>query len=203
MGTLLAGLIAWSAAAGAAGEAAVGEEQAKQTKTATFAGGCFWCMEGPFEKLPGVLAVRSGYTGGKVANPSYEQVCEGTTGHAEAVEISYDPKLIGYEQLLEVFWRQIDPTTLDRQFADIGSQYRSAVFYHDEEQKRLAQASKERLGKSGVFDKPIVTEISPASRFYPAEDYHQDYYKKNPVRYRLYRGASGRESFLKKTWKGK
>lgn len=170
------------------------------TETATFAGGCFWCMEGPFEQLDGVLSVTSGYTGGATERPAYEEVSSGATGHAEAVRIVYDPSTVTYQQLLEVFWRNVDPTQADGQFADRGRQYRTAVFYHDEEQRRLAEGSKEALARSGKFNKPIVTEIVPASTFYPAEDYHQDYYRKNPLRYKLYRAGSGREGFLKKTW---
>jgi methionine-S-sulfoxide reductase len=171
-----------------------------QAEQATFAGGCFWCMEPPFEKLPGVIAVTAGYTGGTGGRPTYEQVSSGTTGHAEAVQVLYDPSTVSYEELLETFWRNVDPTQADGQFADKGSQYRTAVFYHAEEQRRLAEASRERLGKSGKFDKPIVTEIAPAGPFYPAEDYHQDYYKKNPLRYKLYRAGSGREGYLQRTW---
>ncbi len=170
------------------------------TAVATFAGGCFWCMEGPFEQLEGVRSVTSGYTGGMEKNPTYEQVSSGRTGHAEAVQIVYDPSKISYQTLLDVFWRQIDPTTPNAQFADHGTQYRTAVFYHTDEQQRLAAASKERLAASGTFEKPIVTEIVPASEFYPAEDYHQDYYKKNPLRYTLYRVGSGRDRYLKETW---
>jgi methionine-S-sulfoxide reductase len=167
---------------------------------ATFAGGCFWCMEPPFEQLKGVQSVTSGYTGGKKLNPTYEEVCSGTTGHAEAVQVAYDPAQITYDALLDVFWRNIDPTTLNAQFADHGTQYRTAIFYHTPEQKRLAEASRQRLAASGKFQKPIVTEITAASTFYPAEDYHQDYYKKNPLRYKSYRYGSGREGFLQKTW---
>ncbi len=167
---------------------------------ATFAGGCFWCMTPPFEKLEGVVSVVSGYTGGAKANPTYEEVSSGETGHAEAVEVTYDSTKIGYDKLLRVFWRNIDPTTNNRQFADAGTQYRTAIFYHGEEQKRLAQESKAALEKSGKFDKPIVTEITAASAFYPAEEYHQDYHKKNPVRYKAYKIGSGREHYLEKTW---
>lgn len=172
----------------------------KPTQTATFAGGCFWCMEAPFEQLAGVVSVTSGYTGGTTANPTYEAVCSGTTGHAESVQVVYDPSTISYERLLEVFWRNIDPTTPNQQFADTGSQYRSAIFYHDDGQQRLAALSKQQLAKSGKFTAPIVTEITPASTFYPAEDYHQDYYKKNPLRYNLYKTGSGRAAYLKRTW---
>lgn len=167
---------------------------------ATFAGGCFWCMEPPFEPLPGVSSVVSGYTGGKELNPTYDQVSSGETGHAEAVQITYDPAVLTYDKLLETFWRNIDPTTRNGQFADKGTQYRTAIFYHTDEQKRLAEASRDRLAKSGKFDKPIVTEIVPASAFYPAEDYHQDFYKKNPLRYNSYKIGSGRAGYLKKTW---
>jgi peptide-methionine (S)-S-oxide reductase len=165
---------------------------------ATFAGGCFWCMEPPFDELPGVVSTTSGYTGGGKANPTYEQVSSGTTGHAEAMQVRYNPKKVSYEKLLEVFWRNIDPLTADRQFCDRGPQYRSAIFYHDEEQWRLAQRSKEAL--DGRFDEPIVTEITPAGAFYPAEEYHQDYYKKNPLRYKLYRWNCGRDARLAEVW---
>jgi peptide methionine sulfoxide reductase msrA/msrB len=167
---------------------------------ATFAGGCFWCMQPPYDKLKGVVSTRAGYTGGNKKDPVYEDVNSGTTGHAEAVEILFDPAQTGYEELLDVFWHNIDPTTLNRQFADNGTQYRTAIFYQNEEQKRLALASKETLEKSGKFSNPIVTEIVPASEFYPAEDYHQKYYEKNPVRYNLYKSGSGRQSFLEKLW---
>ena len=158
---------------------------AAQTAKATFAGGCFWCMEPPYDELDGVISTISGYTGGTKKNPSYEEVITGTTGHTEAVEITYDPRKITYEKLLEVFWRNIDPFRANAQFCDVGSQYRSGIFYHDETQKRLAEKSKKSL--QGRFKQPIVTEIVRAAEFYPAEDYHQDYYKKNPIRYRIYR----------------
>jgi methionine-S-sulfoxide reductase len=177
-----------------------GMAQDKDTALATFAGGCFWCMEGPFEQLTGVRAVTSGYTGGAEADPTYEQVSSGRTGHAEAVQVAYDPSQASYQQLLQVFWRNIDPTDPGGQFADKGSQYRTAIFVHTEEQRRLAQESKAALERSGKFTKPIVTPIVAASTFYPAEDYHQDYYKKHPTRYRLYKVGSGREGFLRKTW---
>lgn len=167
---------------------------------ATFAGGCFWCMEHPFEKLDGVKSVISGYTGGTEKNPTYKQVSAGSTGHTEAVEILYDPAKIAYADLLDVFWRQINPTTPDRQFVDIGSQYRSAIFYHDEGQERLAFESKDRWEKDGRFGSPIVTEIVSAGKFWPAEDYHQDYYKKSPLRYKYYRFGSGRDQYLNKIW---
>jgi methionine-S-sulfoxide reductase len=171
-----------------------------RTEKATFAGGCFWCMESPFEKLPGVLSVTSGYAGGKTENPTYEDVSSGRTGHAEAVEVLYDPAKIAYARLLDVFWRNIDPTTKDRQFVDVGSQYRTAIFYHNEEQRRLAEESKKQLEASGRFGRPIVTEIVPAERFYPAEEYHQDYYKKSATRYKFYRFNSGRDQYLDRIW---
>ena len=166
--------------------------------TATFAGGCFWCVEADFEKVPGVLKVVSGYTGGTGENPSYESY--GAKGHIEAVQVFYDPSKVTYLQLLDVFWRHIDPTDAGGQFADRGSGYRSAIFYHDEEQRRLAEKSKEELTKSGRFSKPIVTEFIKFERFYNAEDYHQDYYKNNPIRYKYYRSGSGRNQFLEKVW---
>lgn len=169
---------------------------------ATFAGGCFWCMEPPFEKIDGVKEVISGYTGGQKKNPTYEEVSAGVTGHVEAVEVIYDPAKVSYEQLLEVFWRQIDPTDPEGQFVDRGTQYRSAIFYHSPGQKAAAEKSRDSLGKSGRFKKLVVTEILPAGPFYRAEDYHQDYYKKNPIRYKFYRFNSGRDQFLKKTWEG-
>ena len=168
--------------------------------TATFAGGCFWCMEPPYDKLDGVISTTSGYTGGRKKNPTYEEVSGGTTGHAEAVQVTYDPTKVSYQKLLEVFWKNIDPFTPNAQFCDHGSQYRSAIFYHDEEQKRAAEASKQKLEKSGRFTQPIVTEIVAASEFYPAEDYHQDYYQNNPVRYKYYRYRCGRDEALEKIW---
>ncbi|HEX6008191.1 MAG TPA: peptide-methionine (S)-S-oxide reductase MsrA [Burkholderiales bacterium] len=167
---------------------------------ATFAGGCFWCMEEAFDPVPGVIATVSGYMGGKTRNPTYEQVSTGRTGHAEVVQIEYDPKRVTYEKLLEVFWRNIDPTQRDAQFCDHGSQYRSAIFYHDAEQKRLAEASRSALVKSKPFKGEIVTEITQAAEFYPAEDYHQDYYRKNPVRYKFYKTGCGRAARLKELW---
>jgi len=174
----------------------------KTIRTATFAGGCFWCSEADFEKIPGVVKVTSGYTGGSTENPSYEQVSTGKTGHVEAVQISYDPSRVAYEKLLEVFWKHIDPTDPGGQFADRGSQYRSAIFYHDEEQRKLAEKSRKELAASGRFMKPIVTEIVPFKKFYNAEDYHQGYSRKNPLRYNLYRKGSGRDRFLENTWGG-
>jgi peptide methionine sulfoxide reductase msrA/msrB len=169
-------------------------------KTATFAGGCFWCVESDFEKVDGVIEAISGYAGGEEPNPTYKQVSAGGTGYAESVQVRYDPQKITYRELLDVFWRHVDPTDAGGQFVDRGSQYRSAIFYNDEEQKRIAQESKAELEKSGRFSKPIVTEIVPLGKFYPAEEYHQDYYSKNPLRYKLYRFGSGRDQFLKSKW---
>ena len=170
------------------------------TETATFAGGCFWCVEAPFEKVDGVIEAVSGYSGGQKANPTYEAVSSGATGHLESVRITYDPEKVTYSQLLDVFWRQIDPTDPDGSFVDRGKQYRSAIFYHNEEQKRLAEASKAKLDRTGPFDKPVVTEIIKATAFYPAEIYHQDYYKNHSIKYAYYRNGSGRDRFLKKVW---
>jgi peptide-methionine (S)-S-oxide reductase len=155
-------------------------EQMDNLQKATLGSGCFWCTEAIFERLNGVKSVVSGYSGGKVENPTYEEVCTGTTGHAEVTQITYDPKVISFDELLEVFWKTHDPTTLNRQGNDVGTQYRSVIFYHNEEQKKLAEKYKEELNKSGAWDKPIVTEISPFTKFYPAEDYHQEYYENNP-----------------------
>ena len=182
-----------------------GEENMDAKKTqglekATFAGGCFWCMEPPFENQKGIKDVISGYTGGHVENPTYEEVCSGTTGHAEGVEVTFDPKEISYEKLLDIFWHNVDPTDGGGQFADRGDQYRTEIFYHGEEQKRLAEKSKENLEKAKVFTRPITTKITPAVTFYKAEDYHQDYCRLNPLRYKAYRYGSGRDTFLEKTW---
>ncbi|MBI3320788.1 MAG: peptide-methionine (S)-S-oxide reductase MsrA [Candidatus Omnitrophica bacterium] len=177
--------------------------EARRRAVATFAGGCFWCMEPPFEKLEGVLSVTAGYAGGTEPHPTYEAVSSGKTGYAESVEIVYDPAQISYEQLVEVFWMNIDPTTPNQQFADKGRQYRTAIFYHTEEQQRLAEASKAKLGRSGKFQAPIVTDIVPATPFYPAEEYHQDYSKKHPLQYKLYRIGSGREGYLQRLWGGR
>jgi peptide methionine sulfoxide reductase msrA/msrB len=173
---------------------------APHLEKATFAGGCFWCMVPPLEKLDGVKEVISGYTGGHKANPTYEEVSSGTTGHMEAVEVTYDSTKVTYEKLLDVFWRQINPTDAGGQFVDRGSSYKSAIFYNNEEQKRLAEKSKKELEQSGRFDKPIVTEIRPVGPFYRAEEYHQDYWKKNPIRYKFYRYNSGRDQYLAKIW---
>jgi peptide methionine sulfoxide reductase msrA/msrB len=172
----------------------------KKLSKATFAGGCFWCTESDFEKIDGVVGVVSGYTGGDEENPTYEQVSSGMTGHYEAVQVLYDPETVTYAELLEVFWRHVDPTDSGGQFVDRGLQYRSAIFYHDQEQKALAEKSKENMDKAGVFKRPIVTQIIPLRKFYPAEEYHQDYYKRNPIRYKLYRSGSGRDQFIKSTW---
>jgi peptide methionine sulfoxide reductase msrA/msrB len=172
-----------------------------QTQTAVFAGGCFWCTESDFEKLPGVMDTVSGYTGGAGINPTYEEVSAGGTGHVEAVQIIYDPARLTYDQLLDAFWRHVNPTDAGGQFVDRGSQYRSVIFHVDEDQRRKAEASKKALEASGQFDRPIVTEILPAGPFYKAEDYHQNYYKKNPARYRYYRWHSGRDQFLTDAWK--
>jgi methionine-S-sulfoxide reductase len=169
-------------------------------ETAIFAGGCFWCIEDAFSSEKGVIKAVSGYTGGNITNPTYDQVCSGTTGHYEAVEITYDPAIISYGQLLEIFWRNIDPTDTAGQFADRGQQYQSAIFYLNESQKKAAEESKKRLDAAGVFSKPVATKILPEAVFYKAEDYHQDYSKKCPVRYRQYKEGSGRKSWLEKTW---
>jgi peptide-methionine (S)-S-oxide reductase len=172
----------------------------KGYEKATFAGGCFWCMEPPFDKLEGVISTTSGYIGGQEENPTYQQVSAGQTGHAEAVQVLYDPGKVSYRKLLDVFWMQINPTTPDRQFVDVGSQYRSGIFYHDDEQKRLAMETKKEMEASGRFDGPIVTEITQVGSFWPAEDYHQDYYTRNPLRYKFYRFGSGRDKYLEKVW---
>lgn len=169
-------------------------------KTATFAGGCFWCMESDFEKVEGVLTVVSGYTGGDKENPTYEEVSSGGTGHLEAVQVHYDPKKISYADLLDVFWRHMDPTDPGGQFVDRGSQYQTAIFYHDETQRQEAEASKEALERLGRFSKPVVTKILPLRIFYPAEEYHQGYYKKSPMHYKVYRMGSGRDQFISKNW---
>lgn len=167
---------------------------------ATFAGGCFWCMEPPFDKLKGVISTTSGYIGGHVQRPTYEQVSRGGTGHAEAVQVTFDPNQIGYSKLLEVFWRNVDPTVRNRQFCDRGDQYRTGIYFHNSEQQRLAEASKRKLEASGQLPKPVVTRIVMADRFWPAEDYHQDYYKKNPGRYKDYRRGCGRDERLEMLW---
>jgi len=178
----------------------MGVAMADNLETATFAGGCFWCMEPPFEKIDGVASVISGYTGGDEADPSYFQVASGRTHHAEAVEIKYDPSKVSYEKLLDVFWRNIDPTQKDGQFADKGPQYRSAIFTHNDDQMKMAEASKAALTAAGKFEKPIVTEITAAGTFYKAEQHHQHYYKKNSIHYKSYQFLSGRGPYLKKPW---
>jgi peptide methionine sulfoxide reductase msrA/msrB len=183
---------------GGAGAATPKTPKGEDVEKATFAGGCFWCMEPPFEKLDGVHDVVSGYSGGSGENPTYDDYAE--KGHLEVVQVTYDPSEVSYERLLKVFWRQIDPTDPGGQFNDRGRQYSTAVFYHNDAQKRLAEKSKEELDDSGRFDEPIVTEIRPASTFWPAEDYHQDYAKTHSIRYKLYRAASGRDRFLDKAW---
>lgn len=168
--------------------------------TAVFTGGCFWCVESDFDKVPGVISTTSGYTGGTTPNPTYEQVGSGTTGHAESVEIKFDPSKVSYKQLVEHFWRTIDPTTKDREFCDVGTPYRTAIFAQNAEQLKIAEASKAALEKSKPFSAPIVTEVVKGGSFYPAEDYHQNYYKKNPIRYKYYRYRCGRDVRLKQLW---
>ncbi|MFC5530196.1 peptide-methionine (R)-S-oxide reductase MsrB [Cohnella yongneupensis] len=176
------------------------EQQQSKTQLATFAGGCFWCMVTPFEELPGIHGIVSGYTGGHTVNPTYEEVCSETTGHAEAVQITFDPDIFPYAKLLELFWRSVDPTDAGGQFHDRGSSYRPAIFYHDEQQKKEAEASKAELEASGRFDRPIAVTLEPASVFYPAEEYHQGYHHKNPLRYKYYRSGSGRDAFISRHW---
>lgn len=173
---------------------------ARELEKATFAGGCFWCMEHPFDELDGVVSTTVGYTGGHKENPTYKEVSAGTTGHTESVLVVYDTAKITYDKLLDVFWRNINPTTPDRQFVDVGSQYRPAIFYHNEEQKHLAEESRDRLDKSGRYNSPILTEIVSATIFYEAEEYHQNYYRKNPIRYKFYRLGSGRDNYLNRIW---
>lgn len=175
-------------------------EATGRTETATFAGGCFWCMQPPFDATPGVIKTTVGYTGGHVDDPTYEQVSAGGTGHAESIQIEFDPSKVSYEQLLQIFWHNIDPTARDRQFCDVGHQYRTAIFYHSEAQREAAERSKAALEASGELPGPIVTEIVPATTFWPAEEYHQEYYKKNPIRYRYYRWRCGRDQRLKELW---
>jgi peptide-methionine (S)-S-oxide reductase len=171
-----------------------------ETAFATLAAGCFWCIEADLEKVDGVLSVTSGYTGGTVTNPTYKQVSAGTTGHTEAVRVVFDPRVISYEELLAIFWRNIDPTVADRQFCDVGEQYRAGIFYHDEGQREAAEKSRAELEQTKPFADPIVTEITAAGAFYPAEAYHQDYFKKNPIRYSYYRKSCGRDRRLKALW---
>ena len=178
----------------------MGTAQAVDYEKATFAGGCFWCMEPPFDKLEGIVSTTSGYIGGHKKDPTYKQVSAGGSGHTEAVQVVYNPEKISYEKLLQVFWKNIDPTVKDRQFCDKGSQYRTGIFYHSETQKKLATQSRETLEKSKPFKAPIVTELTQADTFYPAEEYHQDYYQKNPLRYKYYRYSCGRDERLKELW---
>ncbi|MDC7723132.1 MULTISPECIES: peptide-methionine (S)-S-oxide reductase MsrA [Priestia] len=173
----------------------------EQYEVATFAGGCFWCMVKPFDEQPGIIKVVSGYTGGHKENPTYKEVCSETTGHYEAIQITFDPEVFPYEKLLELYWPQIDPTDAGGQFADRGDSYRTAIFYHNEHQKELAEESKQQLEASGRFSEPIATQILPAKPFYEAEEYHQGYYKKNKFRYAMYRRGSGRDRFIKENWK--
>ena len=184
----------------AAGQTSTTPVAAPGLAKATFAGGCFWCMEPPFDKLDGVISTTSGYTGGERQHPTYGDVSSGRTAHAEAVEVVYDPEKITYAHLLDVFWRNIDPLTRNRQFCDHGAQYRTAIFFHDAEQERLARQSKRRIEESGRFADPIVTQIAEANQFWAAEDYHQDYYTKNPIRYKVYRFGCGRDRRLKELW---
>ena len=172
---------------------------AQKSEIATFAGGCFWCMESPFDAIDGVKSTTVGYTGGSIKNPTYEQVSAGTTGHLEAVQVLFDPSRVTYQQLLDIFWRNIDPLNNNGQFCDLGPQYRSAIFFHNETQKRQAEVSRDRIERARGWK--IVSEIRPALTFYPAEDYHQDYYKKNPLRYKLYRSSCGRDRRLQELWK--
>jgi peptide-methionine (S)-S-oxide reductase len=173
---------------------------AAETATATFAGGCFWCMQPAYDAVPGVVSTTVGYTGGHTKDPSYHEVGSGSTGHAESIQVVYDPAKVNYEKLLDVFWHNVDPTDASGQFCDKGNQYRSAIFYHDDAQKRLAEESKKNVAKSLKVPGPIATEIVAASTFYPAEDYHQMYYKKNPIRYRFYRRGCGRDNRLEEVW---
>lgn len=184
---------------GHAGSAEPPAPKATEVRTAIFAGGCFWCIEADFEKLPGVLAAESGYTGGRTANPSYEQVSAGNTGHTEAIRVSYDPQRLSYPQLLDYFWRHIDPTVRNRQFCDVGTQYRSGIYWQNEVERKAAESSRDALLASGKLPH-IETEIVAAATFYPAEEYHQDYYKKNPIRYAYYRQGCGRDARVKQIW---
>jgi len=193
-------LLALLAFAGAAGAQTAPRPALEK---ATFAGGCFWCLEPPYDAVPGVVSTISGYMGGSKANPTYEEVSRGTTGHAEVVQVTYDPSKVSYEKLLEVFWVNIDPTVKDRQFCDSGTQYRTAIFYHTAAQRQAAEASKAALEKTKPFKAPLVTPIEMAGPFYPAEDYHQDYYLKNPVKYKFYRNGCGRDQRLRELWGAK
>lgn len=206
MGALLIGGLVWAlqqpgeSAHTAVPEIAGQDGESETLAKATFAGGCFWCMEPPFDELDGVISTTSGYTGGHAVDPSYEEVSSGGTGHAEAVEIVYDPDKVSYEKLLEVFWVNVDPTDAAGQFCDRGSQYRTGIFVHNEEQRSLAEASRAELDASGRLPKPVVTQIEDATAFYRAEEYHQDYYQRNPFRYKLYRRGCGRDRVLERLW---
>jgi len=204
IGTLAVLFLGVRATVSGAGSLPAGEPETtsppENTARATFAGGCFWCMQGPFDELEGVLETTSGYTGGHVENPSYEQVSAGGTGHTEAVQVTYDPGRVSYDELLEVFWRNIDPTDATGQFCDRGSQYRSGIYWHDDEQQRLAETSRAELSEQARFDAPVATEILEAQAFHTAEDYHQNYYKRNPIRYRFYRSRCGRDRRLREVW---
>ena len=195
---LILSLLFFNSGISLAQEASMNNEQLEK---ATFAGGCFWCMQPFFDRLKGVKKTVVGYTGGHTQNPTYEEVSSGQTGHAESIEVTYDPKEVTYNQIINVYWHNIDPTQFNGQFVDEGTQYRTVIFYHNEEQKRIAEQSKKELGVSGKFDKPIVTAIEPAGTFYPAEDYHQEYYQKSPFRYNMYHAGTGREGYKEKVWK--
>ena len=200
LSAVLLALIGCTLATPAASQSKGAAASAAVTDTATFAGGCFWCVEEVYQDVDGVISAVSGYIGGKQPNPTYEQVSDGRTGHAEAVAVVYDPAKISYDRLLQLFWRNVDPVAVDRQFCDAGAQYRSAIFYHDAEQRRLAEASKAEIQSSKRFDRPIATEIVKAGPFFPAEEYHQDYYEKNPVRYKFYKWNCGRAQRLEALW---
>ena len=197
---LLGSLLALATIGVAAAQTATPSAATGERAVATFAGGCFWCVEADFDKVKGVISTTSGYTGGQTPNPTYKQVSGGSTGHAEAVEIVYDPKVVSYEKLLRHFWRNIDPLAKDRQFCDAGTEYRTAIFFHDDEQRRLAEASKKELEASGRFKSPIQTQIVPATQFYKAEEYHQDFYLKNATKYKFYRFNCGRDRRLEELW---
>jgi len=204
MRVLLAACLATIVSFAADAAPATGSPLPAANEVATFAGGCFWCMEPPFKKLPGVVSVTSGYTGGTLPNPTYRQVSAGNTGHAESIEVIYDPSQISYEKLLDVYWHNIDPTTPKQQFCDSGDQYRTAIFYHDEKQKKLAEASRDALQKSDVLHgAKIFTEITPASTFYAAEEFHQEYYRKEAIRYEIYRHGCGRDQRLQQLYGSK
>lgn len=197
---LLVALLTVACSGGSEAQARQGARTGASLDTVTFGGGCFWCVEEAFDEVEGVISTTSGYTGGHVANPTYDQVSAGRSGHVEVVRVVYDPARVSYRELLDVFWRNVDPLTPNRQFCDAGAQYRSAIFYENAEQRRLAEASREALERSGRFQQPIVTEVVAASRFYPAEEYHQNYYQKNPLRYKYYKFSCGRAQRLAEIW---